>query len=272
MDVTFHPRTSADYQIAHCEALMEGMRRHGLTPRVAPFDVAAGSDLAVIWSWKQMNVIADASKRGAHILVLERGFLQPREEYCSLAVDGFNGRGKFRPAPDGGMRWRRLFPDREREWRKRPNGYVLIIGQVQGDAALFGLDVMKWAGQVARELLALGKSVVFRPHPKAQPITNLGAHFPGIVKIHTGPLMQALFGAASCVTYNSTTAVEAVLEGVPTVTLDRGSIAWPVAAHDIDNLNYMPERRLWCHDMAWRQWSMKELADGAAWEHVKQCI
>lgn len=271
MQVVFHINPRAPHQLLHAEALMRGIRRHGITASQGHYNRAAGADIAVIWSWRQMGVIVDASARGAHVLVMERGFLQPREQWCSLALDGFNGRGQFAPAKDGGVRWRRHFAGRMEPWRADGH-YELVIGQLPGDSALMGCDIDGWVRKTCTHLLKQGQKVIYRPHPLAKGMRRSVRDLPAGVTVHTGPLFEAFAHARRCITYNSTTAVEAVLAGLPTVADDRGSIAWDVTGHELDDPPRTPERAYWCHDMAWRQWKLEELADGSAWEHVKQCL
>jgi hypothetical protein len=59
---------------------------------------------------------------------------------------------------------------------------------------------------------------------------------------------------------------------VPSVIMDEGSVAYPLGSHDLNNPFYYPDRTQWCHDMAWRQWTLDEFANGFAWEHVRTCI
>ena len=115
--------------------------------------------------------------------------------------------------------------------------------------------------------------MVYRPHPLSRR-TNAVTIPDGATLDGSETLEQALDGAALCVTYNSTAGVEAVLSGCPTVTMDRGSMAWPVTAHMIaDGIEPpLPRARLdWCRDMAWTTWRMDELADGSAAERLLAC-
>ena len=204
-------------------------------------------------------------KSGRHVLIMEMGFLQPRIQWVSLAVDGFNNRGKFAPAPDNGERWERLFADRLKPWRDG-GSYILLVGQVPGDTALNGIDMVTWAQEKTDQLLALGHDVVYRPHPKKPTPCPIGA------RLSTGTLADDLAGAERVVAYSSTTCLESVLAGIPTVVYDEGSIAYPMCSHDVADPLIRPDRTKWCHDMAWRQWTPAELADGTAWAHVRQAL
>jgi hypothetical protein len=205
-------------------------------------------------------------KSGRCVIVLERGFTQPRREWFSLALNGLNGRGLFPPSDGDGSRWNRHFAHNLQPWRQEEGNYALLIGQVPGDAALHGLDIVAWAQRTTTKLVELGHRVVYRPHPKYLTPCPKGAEY------SDGTLVEDLAGASRVVTYNSTTAVEAVLAGVPAVTLDIGSIAYPVASHELEAPLVRPDRTRWCNDLAWRQWSLAELEDGTAWAHIRPTV
>lgn len=145
---------------------------------------------------------------------------------------------------------------------KTGGDYVLIMGQVPGDASLQGRDMMPWYEQAARASAEkYGIPVQFRPHPLAarkghmQSLKNAA--------LSTGELSEALSGAAVVVTFNSNSAVDSVLAGVPTVAVDQGSMAWDVAGHEVGDC-VTPSRDAWASRLAWCQWSLEEIRSGAA--------
>ncbi len=255
-------RSPHQHRFIWTKAMIKGMRRNGVRAYIGPSKRPTNSDIAVLWSWKRDAITKAFLSSGRHVLVMERGFIHPRVEWASLAVDGFNGRGRFRPAPDNGERWERLFSHHLKPWRTEPGDYALVIGQVPGDTALGGCDIVEWAERTTAELLKLGHRVVYRPHPERPTPCPEGA------ELSTGTLDEDLRNADRVVCYNSTAAVESILAGVPTVICDRGSVAYPMAAHNVSEPLVRPDRTKWCHDMAWRQWSLEEFENGDAWQHV----
>jgi hypothetical protein len=239
------------------------MEKHGIDASIGSAHKPSSADIAVLWSWKRPAIIKTMLGTGRHLLIMERGFIQPRNKWVSLAVDGFNNRGRFAPASDNGERWERLFAHHLRPWREGGD-YALLVGQVPGDTALNGSDIVAWTREKAAQLLDLGHKVVYRPHPEKPTPCPAGA------TLSKGALAEDLSGAERVVTFSSTTAVEAVLAGIPTVVFDEGSVAFPMSSHDIAAPLVRPDRTRWCHDLAWRQWSMEELSNGIAWAHVKQ--
>lgn len=252
----------------HMIAMSAGLVRHGVD--VSYFhgvpDLAA--DFAVCWGWRKgMRIRAGGFTKP--ILVMERGYFPDRFEWTSLGWDGLNGRARWNGAHDRGERFWRNFGHLACEW-ERYNGYTLIIGQVEGDAALHGVDFARWVRETMDEADRLGQLVYFRAHPEAvrrNQIIPVTRDF-----ILGGTLQEAFSGAGRVVTFNSNTGVEAVLAGIPTVTMDEGAMAWPVTSHSLHAPLVMPDRSEWFRDMAWRQWSMDEIASGFAWEIVREAM
>lgn len=254
-----YPRSR--YRIEYSNALRAGMKACGVKAFIGAKWEPCEADIAVLWSWKRPKIIEAAQCRNRRILVMERGLIQPRNEWVSLAVDGFNNRGRFAVCPDDGERWGRYFSHWLRPWREA-KGYALLIGQVPGDTALRGTDMATWAQARTGALVKMGLTVVYRPHPLADTPVPDGAF------ISRRSLSDDLAGAGRVVTFSSTTAVEAVLAGVPVCVEDEGSVAYPMASHHVEEPLVTPDRTRWCHDLAWRQWSLEELRDGTAWKHV----
>ncbi|NKB84498.1 hypothetical protein HED51_20535 [Ochrobactrum grignonense] len=237
------------------------MRSTGIKTTIGPKRKPSNADIAVIWSWKHPQIIAAARQDQRPLIVMERGFIQPRFEWVSLALNGFNNRGYFPPSADNGERWQRHFSHHLRPWKDR-KGYALLIGQVPGDASLNGVDIKNWAQSRTDMLRRAGHTVVYRPHPLAETVAPEGA------VCSRQDLKSDLSGAEFVITYSSTTAVEAVLEGIPVCVEDAGSVAYPMASHHIGEPLRRPDRTQWCHNLAWRQWSINELRNGTAWRHL----
>lgn len=240
MDLALKP--GAPHQAQHAAALREGLARHG---------VGRHRDFVAVWGWRGGQAYRAA---GREVLVLERGYLGDRFAYTSIGWNGLNGRAEFPACPDdGGARFRSmglaLAP-----WQSGGD-YVLIVGQVPGDAALHGKDLRGWYADQARK--SCGLPVRFRPHPLAHkrgPVWPV----PGTT-MDRGTLADALAGAAVVVTYNSNAGVDAVVAGRRATCDDEGSMIWGLRPED---------RERWAHRLAWKQWSLDEIRSGVALEGV----
>lgn len=203
-------------------------------------------------------------RKDRSVLVMERGYIGDRFSWYSLGWNGLNGNATF-PDKDEPSRFREHFS--MRPW-KEGGDYVLLIGQVPGDMSIHAVAINHWYRRTAEEAKkALGLPVFFREHPVAVK-RHLRVMVPKVEKIG-GDLLGAFEGARCVVTYNSNTAVEAVLAGIPSVTADRGSMAWEVTSHDFNLVK--PDREAWASRLAWCQWTLEEMANGTAWEHVAKC-
>lgn len=244
-----------------------GLARHGIEPIFGEFDVPHGGDFAVVWGWRQASVIRACKEAGQPILVMERGHLGDRMFWTSIGWGGLGRRGTYAGVKDRGDRFKANFD----LWPMSTGArYVLVCGQVEGDASLGATNPLTWAQWVTGQLRERGYDVVYRPHPLIRRIGDEwcpdGARF----SAHHD-LADDLRGARACVTFNSTAGVEAALAGFAVVAMDEGSMAWPVASHSPNESFLFPdlaEREAWAHWLAWTQFSPDEIRSGFAWEAV----
>jgi hypothetical protein len=254
--VQYDLNQSAKHQREHREAVEAGFAKLGFTH----------PNLLVCWGWRNGRRWHAA---GRDVLVLERGYIGDRFRFSSVALNGLNGRATFPAAvQDGGARFR-SFGVPLQPWN--PDGeYVLLIGQVAGDAALQGKNLGPWYVSTAKQAEAIyGLPVHFRQHPR-EADRRIVRKVPGTVA-NSGDLGDALAGAAVVVTFNSNTGVDAMLAGKPTVTADPGAMAWPVAAHDLGE-PASPDRQAWAYDLAWKQWGIEEIASGEALRGIAEVL
>jgi hypothetical protein len=261
---------NSSHQAQHGAWVTAGLRKHGINVVQARWNSPTVADMVVVWGWKQERVIKPARERGIPILVMERAHLPPRMEWTSCGLNGLCGRATYAKANDGGARWREHFAHIEQPWKAPAiDGHVVVFGQVRGDASLWGVDFHKWAQDCTNSLKASGFKVVYRPHPLSVRLQN-DLWCPRGATFSTGKAMaDDLAGAAFAVTFNSTSGVETVLAGVPTVTFDQGAMAWPVTTHSLDDELIRPDRTAWAHDLAWTSWLPAEIENGTMWDHLR---
>jgi hypothetical protein len=255
----------SDHQQSWGGAFAAGLRKHGVSVQVA--GAAARCDLLVMWGVRNQAAIRQQKDAGGEVCILERGYLGDRFAWSSVSFGGgLNGHGRFRSASSDPQRFKRMVPAGLQPWRRRP-GYALLIGQVPGDMSLAGANMARWYAETADDLQRAGFNVRFRSHPVADARGYNPEIIPGVRQI-SGTLEEALADAALVATYNSNTAVDAVLAGVPTLAADQGSMAWEVTGRHARDV-VMPDREGWAARLAWKQWSMEEMATGACWEAVR---
>ena len=256
---------SKPHIVAWCGAFAEGLMRHDFDVTIS--EHASAADVVVLWGTRNREAVALQKSIGGEVCVLERGYLGDRFKWSSVSFGGeLNGRAIFRGPFQDPSRWEKNFTDLMRPWHRR-DGYALLIGQLQGDVSIKHVNIQDWYSDTAGALQGAGWSVRFRQHPGA---IERGHPPPQIcgVPVLAGTLHEAMAGAGLVVTFNSNTGVESVLAGYPTLTMDPGAMAWPVTGHDVGSI-VTPDRDSWACAMAWKQWTIDEIASGACWDAVK---
>jgi hypothetical protein len=240
----------------HRQAMAEGLKALGVEVHFALSASTVKTRYASCWGWR---IGKELQERGKHVLVMERGYVGDRFRLTSLGWNGLNGFATFPEYPDDGGERFRAHGGKIEPWR--PGGkYILILGQVPTDASLRGAkidqDYLLWANRLSH---IHGLPVYFRPHPDLAK-RGINQTVPGTT-LSMGTLREALEGALFTVCYNSNSAVDSVLAGVPCVTMDAGSMASKVTSSKLETL-LLPDREPWAHALAWKQWSIEEIASG----------
>lgn len=249
-------------------AAADGFRRHNVKFETRNVGDVVNCDLAVFWGARKSREMQSAKR----YIVMERGYVGDRFHWTSMGFDGLNGLAKFYNDNMPKERWDGLFSEYMYEWRGHHKGdYVVIMGQVPNDASLRGMNTHDWCFRIADQLSR--KSIPFRirPHPKDRYTqANLQKLKGPSRQIYlTEPLEDCLDRARWVVCYNSNSSVDSVLRGIPTVILDKGSMAYEMGGRIATEKPPMPDRMQWAHNLAYTQWSMEEIANGDAWDHLK---
>lgn len=132
-------------------------------------------------------------------------------------------------------------------WRK-DGDHIVVIPLTGAFGAFLGIDPDKWVQAVVSEIARYTDR-------------------PVIVKSKDGaPLRDALRNAHCLVTHSSNAAVDALLEGLPVVTLG------PSACHPLSTqlpqieFPVYGDRRQWAQNLAYGQFTLDEMRSGMAWE------
>lgn len=221
-----------------------------------------GFDCYMFWGLRRRHA-RQIIAAGEPFVCVERGYLGNRiKEWLMVGIGGLNGFANFNNDNVPGDRWE-LWKDQLLPW-KGGGDYALIMGQVPGDMSLRGMDPYKWAEATAIEARKYYKKVYFRPHPdvgKARKVTN--------ALMLLGDYNEAIDKSAVVITYSSNAAVDSVMRGTPAISTIRGSMAWDVTSHRIDQPLYRGDREAWGHRLAYAQWHIDEIKSGEAWRHIR---
>ena len=234
------------------------------------------SDIAVIFgvykskvrkSWPRGKVFRQQRENNKDVIVLETGYVNRGDgenHHYAAGFNGLNGRADFRNKGMGPERWQR-FGIPIKPYSRGSN--VILCAQVPWDASVDNHNHLHWIAETAQKLKTMTtRKIVFRPHPLAKVAPIEGCEY------STKPLVEDLKDAHCVVTYNSNSAVEALIEGKPVFAFDAGSMAWNVAnkdLRDIDEPKCHP-RNQWLYELAYSQWTLPEMAEGKTWAHLSR--
>jgi len=258
-------------------AFAAGIRRHGVTCARFNDGGRPKADVIVTWGWRRGK---QHKADGARVIVMERGYIGDRFQWSSLGIDGLNGRARFPVREDGGARFRKLGFDKYLQPERSRGAYALVCGQVKGDMATEGVNLNEFYRRAALALQAnYGSRVVFRPHPKATDRRDKSGLLHGMIVQAAGGSLEDAFEHADCVAaYNSNALTDAALAGIPVIAADKGAMVWPIAGQGLDDRPRLfrtdkgGSRSAWAHRLAWCQWSLDEMASGAAWEALAPVV
>lgn len=256
--VIANPRTP--HQRLHQQSLLAGLKKLGIKGSEAYYGQRINTRFVSCWGWKIGKKLRSA---GHEVLVMERGYIGDRFKYTSLGWNGLNGYAEFPNYEDSECN---RLPELDIELKPWKYGgqYALILGQVPNDASLQGKNMVPW---YQAQAAAIGDHykipVLFREHPDIKK-RGLRQNVKGLER-SSGTLQEALSNALFTVCYNSNSSVDSIIEGVPCVVGDRGSMAYELCSKSIYNL-VRPERAQWLRSLAMKQWRIEEIASGKALE------
>ena len=218
-------------------------------------------------SFPRGEIFRRQREKNLDVIVLETGYINRGDgenHHYAAGFNGLNGRADFRNREMPDDRAKKLGVELK-HWRS--GNHILLCGQVPWDASVENSDHKTWLIAAAERIKSYSpRPIRYRPHPLAKQAIPF---IPG-TELSVQSLRDDLANAHCVVTYNSNTAVDALLEGVPVFAHDKGSMCWEVANKslicvDVPN---RPDRQQWLNDLAYTQWTPEEMRSGEAWSHL----
>lgn len=152
-----------------------------------------------------------------------------------------------------------------RPWRKSGR-HILVAGMSAKAAAEEGYQPHQWERDTIAALRQLtDRPIIYRPKPNwtgAKPL-------PGSEFGRDQPLADALTNCHAVVTRHSNVGVDAILRGIPCIASH--GVASAMGGWNLDQIEDppMPDgREQWAADIAWTQWSLDEMREGAAYRYL----
>ena len=270
----FSPQFPEDHRLA-LEAMEQGLKAKGIDHLVTGMEYQ-DCDIAVVFgigkkavpaSWPRGAIIKRHQALGKRVLIIEKGFVK-RDQYFHIGWGGLNGRADFRNDGMPSDRWAKL-DVHLKNWQvddlSKP---VVICGQVPWDASVQRSDHIKWCQETVAMLRAMThRKLIFRPHPMIE--GKVDYEVGGVVMSHYA-LEEDLLHAHAVVTFNSNSAVEAVIQGIPVFVADKGTMARDVANWELSDIERpkKPPRQKWASNLAYAQWNLEEIAAGEPVGHL----
>ena len=156
---------------------------------------------------------------------------------------------------------------------------ILICCQRDGGWSMGGKALMPWLVSTVQQIRKHSdRRIVVRFHPGDKNILNhkrmlARYRLPNVIVSHAENILQDFASTYCLINYNSSPAVAAAIEGVPTIVLDpTRSQAADVSHHSLADIEKLKEfdRESWIQKMAQMHWTLDELKDGTAWRHLRQ--
>lgn len=243
------------------ENLYEGFKNIGVKVHRIERGIRPKTKNIACWGYKP-HTGRRWHRNGFKTLVIELGYIGNRRVMHSLAWNGLNNYGTAPTYPDDGGERFRAHGGKILPWKRNDEGYIVIMGQVFNDSSLNGVNVLPIYMTAAAKAAELhGKKVYFRPHPVSVEKKNGILRVPGIENIE-GSFDSVLRNAYMTVAYNSNACLDSILAGIPCVALDKGTMAYDLCSHSLNNPRYFPDREKAVHQIAYRQWSSDEIRSG----------
>lgn len=263
------------------EAFIHGLRAHGDEGIIRDLDgsprLADGYDVACMVGVKSRDICRAHWSAGVHTVIFDKGYSRHKApgpirgwEYWRVAVDAHHPTSKLMSVAHHSDRFERLGIELL-PWRAHGE-HILLAGSSAKYHEFYGLkDPTTYAKGLVRELRPItGRPIVYRPKPtwrEAVPLTK--TRFSELPESIT----DVLAGAWVTITHGSNACFESVVNGVPCIILGDG-VAKPLSSTALSEIEAPrlaseDERRQWCSNLAYAQWTLAEMYSGEAWATIK---
>ena len=272
-----HRENGARNSVPVFDALEQGIRRLG-HDTANQHDTA---DIAVIWSqlWHgrmraNQEIWQHHVRTKRPLWIVEVGVLD-RDRLWRITPVAATATARSRPGYQRASRLGvHLLP-----WHNRGSDIMIALQNTRSQQWHNQPDVATWLRGVVHEVRKHStRAIVVRPHPRCrfmmpQELVDQGC---------TLQLPRALAGSYddydfdlqmqqtwAVINWNSHPGVRAVINGVPAF-VGPNSMAAEVGNLDLAGIEqpHRPDRQAWLENLSWQEWTLAELADGTAVQHV----
>ena len=240
--VAIHCNPSVAWQAKRAPQMLAGLKALGIPAHITT-NRQRESLNAIILGTTFFRGVECCAPEGDTLLVDRASVGDP--DYVQLVWNGHGRRGDHKVPERRHDRWQKMkvpmYP-----WQGCGNK-VVLCGQTETYSPHYG-HLIDWYAEMAPH------ATHFRHHPAGGNPTDLPSHLDWS-------------DVGMVIVLNSSVGVESVLNGIPTVTMDEGSLAWEVTSHQPGTF-YTPDRTEWCQWLAWTQWHWDEIEAGLPIRHL----
>jgi hypothetical protein len=256
-------------------------------------------DVAVIQGWVhegsrnsthlnfRKSIIDKQRKDRKHVLIADSNLFLYADKtnphhYLRYSFDGvFPTTGNYFNSIVDPDRWQQISKDHGinlKPWRTQGN-HILICTQRNGGWSMKGFDVVEWLEKTVTEIRKYtARSIIVRAHPGDKNAINyLNSKDPRWSISNSEKITDDFLNSWAVITYNSSPAVAAAIEGIPVFVTDpvpQMSQAFEIANTDLSLIESpkLVERQQWVEKISMSHWNFQQLKSGEAWTHIKKHI
>jgi hypothetical protein len=234
------------------------------------------------------NVFEKQNRDGKRSIIVDSNlflYADPKNtrQYLRYSYDGiFPTTGEYcntNPDPARWEKMRRELKITVKPWQQQKGKHILITCQRDGGWSMDGQSLMPWVLKTIKAIKnTTDRPIRIRFHPGDKKVLDhkraiARYRLPGVSISHYDNILQDFINCHAVISYNSSPAIAAAIEGVPIFVLDPKRSQASEVAHtnldDIENIQHF-DRDNWLHSMAQMHWTLTELKDGTAWRHLRK--
>ena len=278
---------------------IEGVWRYGDVGEIVCDQTPINADVAVLQGYVhpgskhvphlnlRKNVIEKQNQDGKRTLIVDSNlflYADPgnSNKFLRYSYDGiFPNTGEYCNDNPDPARWELISKRLNislKPWKSGGKD-ILICCQRDGGWSMDSQALIPWLIRTIKQIRNhTDRRIIIRFHPGDK--HNLKHRrmlaryrLPNVIVSHSEHIQQDFKQTYALVNYNSSPAVAAAIEGIPSFVLDpTRSQAADVSHHDLSQLENIKEfdREQWIRKMAQMHWTLDELKDGTAWKHLRK--
>lgn len=236
------------------------------------------ADCLLLWGIGHPDMMAVAREvlcRGKHFVCWDLGYFRRKETHPKrvgyrFSVDAMHPDHFLMKRDRDPSRWESLGIKLRNEYD--PDGPIILVGMGWKSARMYGEEVGQWEKETAAKIKEKwpDRRIIFRPKPgNSQHCQSVA----GTYNCESGSIEDVLKGASLVVCRHSNVGIDAIVAGVPAVTI--GGAAVSVLSSSLDDDHYpIPDdiRFKFLSNLAWMEWSLAEIKSPFLWEVIGEII